>query len=101
MSNILDRVKYRLKMGKDFPPETVEELLALYETKMSCGHLQRYLVSSDEGTTYCMECAWRADIKYCKKLLKTIQFSIATQPPELSIKNLKLIIEKEIENGHC
>lgn len=36
------------------------------ENIMSCGHKQRYLVSADEGTIYCMECAWEAEIKHSK-----------------------------------
>jgi stress response protein SCP2 len=29
----------------------------------NCGHKQRYVVSSDEGTNYCMECAYEGEIQ--------------------------------------
>lgn len=35
----------------------------LDEIMPNCGHKQRYVVSSDEGTNYCMECAYEGEIQ--------------------------------------
>jgi hypothetical protein len=70
---------------------------------MSCGHLQRYIVSSDEGTSYCMECAWEADIADFKKTLRTFQNALDREEIKVAkrdndIENLRSYLGEAIRH---
>ncbi len=49
--------------------EARERLVNLGMT-MPCGHLSRFATTSEDGTHYCVMCAWHADQKTLKKVLR-------------------------------
>jgi hypothetical protein len=56
--------------------EMIKELTDL-DALMSCGHKKRYVVSADEGTSYCMECAYEGEIREREKYFFENQASMA------------------------
>lgn len=63
--------------------ETRDMYVAMYTT-MSCGHFQRFIASSDEGTNYCVACELEAVSKDTRKLANYIYSGDELITPEIS-----------------
>ena len=89
---------YVLKWQPEWGEPSVAFMPAEDDTELNkimlCGHARRYVVSADEGTNYCMECAYEAEIKENIKL--RAQLEQAQEAVESARKGIEFYV---IENG--
>ena len=95
---------YVLKWQPEWGEPSVAFMPAEDDTKldeiMLCGHMRRYIVSADEGTNHCMECAYEAEIKENIKLRAQLeQAQEAVESARKVIKPLAMWANNTVDEG--